>query len=66
MLVLSRRTNQALVIGGGVTVRVLHIGSTHVELGIEAPQHVPVDREEIHLRKQRELPVSDPARQGRS
>ncbi|HEX7013450.1 MAG TPA: carbon storage regulator [Steroidobacteraceae bacterium] len=64
MLVLSRRANQALVIGGQVTVRVLQIGNTHVELGIEAPQHVAVDREEIHLRKQREQAAGGSTRSG--
>ena len=52
MLVLSRRLNQAIVIGGEVRVTVLAITPSRVELGVEAPREVMVDREEIHLRRQ--------------
>lgn len=49
MLVLTRRLNEALWIGGDVTVRVLEIGAGFVRLGISAPRAVPVHREEIFL-----------------
>ena len=52
MLVLSRRLNQAIVIGGEVRVTVLAITPSRVELGVEAPRQVMVDREEVHLRRQ--------------
>lgn len=52
MLVLSRRLNQAIVIGGEVRVTVLAITPSRVELGVEAPREIMVDREEIHLRRQ--------------
>ena len=51
MLILSRRFRQSVVIGGRVKVTVVAIEANHVELGIQAPQHIAVDREEIHLRK---------------
>lgn len=51
MLILSRRSRQSVVIGGRVRVTVMVIATNHVELGIEAPQHIAVDREEIHQRK---------------
>jgi carbon storage regulator len=51
MLVLSRRPSQAIIIGGCIKVTVLTITRHQVHLGIEAPQNVSVDREEIHLRK---------------
>ena len=53
MLVLSRRLNQAIVIAGEVRVTVLAITPGRVELGVEAPRQVMVDREEIHLRRER-------------
>ncbi len=56
MLVLSRRLNQAIVIAGHVRVTVLAISPTRVEIGVEAPPQVVVDREEIHLRRQHEQP----------
>ena len=52
MLVLSRRLNQAIVIGGAVRVTVLAITPSRIELGVEAPREIMVDREEIHLRRQ--------------
>ena len=52
MLVLSRRLNQAIVIGGEVRVTVLAITPSRVELGVEAPREIMVDREEIHVRRQ--------------
>ena len=59
MLVLSRRLNQAIVIGGEVRVTVLAITPSRVEIGVEAPREIMVDREEIHLRRQIE---SNPSR----
>jgi carbon storage regulator len=55
MLVLSRRSRQSVFIGGQVKVTVLTISPKQVQLGIEAPPQVSVDREEIHLRKQAQL-----------
>lgn len=48
MLVLSRKKNQTIHIGGNViTIRVLDIRGDKVRLGIEAPLNVPVFRGEI-------------------
>jgi len=52
MLVLSRRLNQTIVIAGRVRVTVLAITPNRVELGVDAPLQIAVDREEIHLRRQ--------------
>ena len=52
MLVLSRRLNQAIVIAGQVRVTVVAITPNRVELGVEAPREIVVDREEIHVRRQ--------------
>ena len=51
MLVLSRKLNEKIVIDGDIIVTVVKIDRNQVRLGIEAPGHVPVYREEI-------LPVS--------
>jgi carbon storage regulator len=59
MLVLSRRLNQTIVIAGRVRVTVLSITPNRVELGVEAPLQIAVDREEIHLRRQIEDPEPD-------
>jgi len=55
MLILSRRPSEALVIDDGrVVVRVLGLAGSQVRIGIEADPSILIDREEVHLRKQRE------------
>ena len=54
MLVLTRRTNQSIVIGPDVTVTVLEIRGDQVRLGIRAPREVSVHREEIYADIRRE------------
>lgn len=50
MLVLTRRTNESLVIGHDITVTVLEIRGDTVRLGIKAPREVSVHREEIYAK----------------
>jgi len=48
MLVLSRKLNEKILIGGGeVVVTVVRIEKGKVRIGIEAPAHVVVDRAEV-------------------
>ena len=47
MLVLSRKLNEKIVIDGGIVLTVVKIDRNQVRLGIEAPGHVGVFREEI-------------------
>lgn len=54
MLVLSRRSNESIVIGGEIVVTVLEIRGDQVRLGIEAPRSVTVHRHEVHAEIQRE------------
>src|SRR5688572_11944193 len=51
MLILSRRHGQSIRIDERIRVRVLTIRPRVVELGIEAPLWVQVDREEIYQQK---------------
>jgi carbon storage regulator len=50
MLVLSRRIQETIVIGGNIRITVVGVGKDRVRIGIEAPANVRVDREEIHAR----------------
>lgn len=48
MLVVTRRTDEAIVIGDGIEVRVLRVGRSGVRLGITAAADVPVHRREVY------------------
>jgi carbon storage regulator len=50
MLVLSRKQGQSIVIDERTVVTVLQVGQGRVQIGIVAPPHVPVYRQEIHDR----------------
>jgi carbon storage regulator len=54
MLVLSRRVGESLMIGDEVTITVLGVNGNQVRIGINAPKNVPVHREEIYQRIQKE------------
>jgi carbon storage regulator len=47
MLVLTRRKNQSIVIGGDIVVTVLEVKGDQIRLGITAPRNVQVYREEL-------------------
>ena len=49
MLVLSRKREDAIVIGGDVRITILKIDRNGVRLGIEAPQTTTIIREELLL-----------------
>jgi carbon storage regulator len=55
MLVLSRKLNEKIIIDGEITITVVKIDRNQVRIGIEAPGHVPVYREELlpHVRKEK-------------
>ncbi len=48
MLVLSRKSNESIVINNNIKVTVVEIRGDKVRLGIEAPKNIPVHREEIY------------------
>jgi carbon storage regulator len=47
MLVLSRKLNEKIVINGDIVVTIVKIDRNQVRIGIQAPGHIPVYREEI-------------------
>ena len=47
MLVLTRKTEQAIIIDGQTLVRILAVDGERVKLGIEAPDHSGILREEL-------------------
>ena len=49
MLVLARARDQSIIIGDDIKITVVEVRGNKVRLGIDAPQGIPVHREEIYL-----------------
>ena len=54
MLVLTRKSNQSIMIGDDIEVSVLAIMGEKVRIGIQAPRDIPVFRKEVYLEIQEE------------
>ena len=48
MLVFTRKLNEAIIIGDGIEVRILRVGTDSVRIGVTAPRDVKVHRQEIY------------------
>jgi carbon storage regulator len=62
MLVLTRKSNQSIMIGDDIEVSVLSVMGDKVRIGIQAPQDIPVFRTEIYLeihRDEADQPTGD-------
>ena len=60
MLVLTRKSNQSIMIGDDIEVSVLSIMGEKVRIGIQAPRDVPVFRREVYLEIQQERAGESP------
>ncbi|MEO2087999.1 MAG: carbon storage regulator [Gemmataceae bacterium] len=54
MLVLTRKTNEEIIIGHDIRITIVEVAPGRVKIGITAPRHVKVDRAEIHELKKAE------------
>jgi carbon storage regulator len=54
VLVLTRKSNQSIMIGDDIEVSVLAIMGEKVRIGIEAPRSVPVFRKEVYVEIQQD------------
>ena len=54
VLILTRKIGESVIINEDVTVTVLGIKGNQVRVGIDAPKHVSVHREEIYQRMKNE------------
>lgn len=47
MLVVTRKTDEGIVIADNIVIKVLDVGKDRVKIGIEAPRDVRIVREEL-------------------
>ena len=47
MLVLKRKQGQSIIIGGNIVVKIIEVEGKSVKVGIEAPKHINIVREEL-------------------
>jgi len=62
MLYLSRLTNESIVIGDNIEIRVARIDKNIVCLGIQAPREVTIHRKELHDEIRAIIKKSNPQR----
>ena len=60
MLILTRKSGESINIGSDIIIRVLEIKGNQTRLGIEAPRHIAVHREEVYqqVQKRNEMAAS--------
>jgi carbon storage regulator len=54
MLILTRKSNESIIINDDIKITVLGDKGKGVRIGINAPKEIPVHREEVHKRIQKE------------
>jgi carbon storage regulator len=59
VLVLTRKSNQSIMIGDDIEISVLAIMGEKVRIGIDAPRSVPVFRREVYVEIQEDQDTSD-------
>jgi len=62
MLVLSRHKDEAVMVGDNIKLIVVDIRGDKVRLGIDAPQEIPVHRQEVYdaiIREHGKIPKKD-------
>ncbi len=62
MLILTRKEEESIIIDDNIEVKVLAVDNGRVKLGIEAPESIPVHREEVYrqIKLENKLAASQP------
>ena len=50
MLILARKEGEAIIVADDIRIQILELKAGQVKLGIEAPGHITIHREEIYQR----------------
>ncbi len=54
MLILTRKSGEQIAIGDDIVITFLEIKGTQVKVGIEAPRHITIHRQEVYERVREE------------
>ncbi len=54
MLILTRKPNESVIIDNQVTLKILEVRGNQVRIGVEAPAHISIHREEVQKRMNQE------------
>lgn len=60
MLVLTRKTNEEIIIGDNIRITIVEVAPGRVKIGVDAPKSVRVDRAEVHEKKKLEATGPSP------
>ena len=58
MLILTRRLGESIVIGDNIKITVVDINNQQIKLGIDAPKHITINREEVAKKVKEENQLS--------
>ena len=60
MLILTRKLGEKIAIGDDITITLVEIRGTQIKLGIDAPKHIEIHRQEVYERiREENLSSSD-------
>jgi carbon storage regulator len=59
MLVFTRKVGETIVINGDIAVTIVRVGPNDVRLGIEAPDDMPVIRDELGSADVKEIRIGE-------
>ena len=48
MLILTRKSNESVIVGNNIEIRVLEVHGDHVRIGFSAPSSIPIYRKEVY------------------